>query len=297
MGRPRLCARGDHARMYEIYSNLRACVEGIGQAGSMDSHIALYVLEHHEEVPHMAIGDLARACNTSIATISRFCRRVNGSDWTTFKDQMEEYGAWLRSDSAASRFRDRIDIPWYFDTLEASIYQTRQLLTDDVLEQAVDWLSEAANVYIYGSSFSNITACEACEKLNRINRLCFSFSTVKDQIGSLVHLKADDLVVFISFSGTTPHIRRLYRQAKMAGCRIMWISGNGALVREGSSREMLVAVSPLALHEYRTSLVEGISLHCAIDALYIRYTNRLRAARPVAPAGLPVDDAEDGELE
>ena len=88
-----------------------------------------------------------------------------------------------------------------------------------------------------------------------------------------------------------------YRQAKMAGCRIMWISGNAALVREGSSREMLVAVSPLALHEYRTSLVEGISLHCAIDALYIRYTNRLRAARPVAPAALPVDDAEDGELE
>ena len=41
--------------MYEIYSNLRACVEGIGQAGSMDSHIALYVLEHHEEVPQVAI--------------------------------------------------------------------------------------------------------------------------------------------------------------------------------------------------------------------------------------------------
>lgn len=204
--------------MYEIYSNLRTCIEGIGQAGGMDSHIALYVLEHHEEVPRMAIGDLARACNTSIATISRFCRRVNGSDWRTFKDQMEEYGAWLRSDSAVSRFHDRIDIPWYFDTLEASLYQTRRLLNDGVLEQAVDWLSEAANIYMYGSSFSNIAAREACEKLNRINRLCFSFSTVKDQLGSLVHLKPDDLVVFISFSGTTAHIRKLYLRAKMVGC-------------------------------------------------------------------------------
>lgn len=282
--------------MYEIYSNLRARVEGIGQAGSMDSHIALYVLEHHEDIPCMSIGDLARACNTSSATISRFCRRVNGSDWRTFKDQMEEYGAWLRSDSATSRFHDRIDIPWYFDTLEASLYQTRRLLTDEVLERAVDWLSEAANVYMYGSSFSNIAAREACEKLNRINRLCFSFSTVKDQLGSLVHLKPDDLVVFISFSGTTAHIRKLYRRAKVAGCRIMWISGNTTLVREGSSREMLVAVSPLALREYRTSLVEGISLRCAIDALYISYTNRLRAHRPAVDAAPSGRGADDGEL-
>ena len=282
--------------MYEIYSNLRACIEGIGQAGSMDSHIALYVLEHHEDIPCMSIGDLARACNTSSATISRFCRRVNGSDWRTFKDQMEEYGAWLRSDSATSRFHDRIDIPWYFDTLEASLYQTRRLLTDEVLERAVDWLSEAANVYMYGSSFSNIAAREACEKLNRINRLCFSFSTVKDQLGSLVHLKPDDLVVFISFSGTTAHIRKLYRRAKVAGCRIMWISGNTTLVREGSSREMLMAVSPLALREYRTSLVEGISLRCAIDALYISYTNRLRAHRPAVDAAPSGHGADDGEL-
>ena len=282
--------------MYEIYSNLRACIEGIGQAGSMDSHIALYVLEHHEDIPCMSIGDLARACNTSSATISRFCRRVNGSDWRTFKDQMEEYGAWLRSDSATSRFHDRIDIPWYFDTLEASLYQTRRLLTDEVLERAVDWLSEAANVYMYGSSFSNIAAREACEKLNRINRLCFSFSTVKDQLGSLVHLKPDDLVVFISFSGTTAHIRKLYRRAKVAGCRIMWISGNTTLVREGSSREMLMAVSPLALREYRTSLVEGISLRCAIDALYISYTNRLRAHRPAVDAAPSGRGADDGEL-
>lgn len=287
---------GGRMSMYEIYSNLRTCIEGIGQAGGMDSHIALYVLEHHEEVPRMAIGDLARACNTSIATISRFCRRVNGSDWRTFKDQMEEYGAWLRSDSAVSRFHDRIDIPWYFDTLEASLYQTRRLLTDGVLEQAVDWLSEAANIYMYGSSFSNIAAREACEKLNRINRLCFSFSTVKDQLGSLVHLKPDDLVVFISFSGTTAHIRKLYLRAKMVGCRIMWISGNQALVREGSSREMLVAVSPLALHEYRTSLVEGISLRCAIDALYISYTNRLRSVRPETGDAPPAGGGDDGGL-
>lgn len=119
---------------------------------------------------------------------------------------------------------------------------------------------------------------------------------MKDQLGSLVHLKPDDLVVFISFSGTTAHIRKLYLRAKMVGCRIMWISGNQALVREGSSREMLVAVSPLALHEYRTSLVEGISLRCAIDALYISYTNRLRSVRPETGDAPPAGGGDDGGL-
>ena len=262
--------------MYEIYSNLRSCIEDMDRTGSLDAHIALYALEHHDEVPAMSIGELAQACSTSTASISRFCRRVNSSDFRGFKEQLIEYNAWLRSEPAANRARQTVDVPWYFDILETAFYQTRRLLTEPLLNQAVDWLMDAPHVYVYGSSFSNILAREASEKLNRINVSSFSFSSVKGQLASLDLLHERDAVMLISFSGRTRHVLELYRRAVRTGCRIIWVTASDALICEGRPRELVLPVSGESLSEYRTSLIEGMSLRCAIDALYICYTNRLR---------------------
>lgn len=263
--------------MYAIYSNLRACVSQMDSSGSSDAAIALYVLTHHEDVPGMCIGDLAEACGTSAPTISRFCRRVNGSDFKTFKDEMEEYNAWLRRDPSASRRGQRVDTAWYFDSLESSIEETRELLTGPILEQAVDWLIEARGVYLYGSSFSNIRAEEASEKLNRINRSSFSFNTARSQLASTKLIHPEDAVVLLSFSGINQHTARIYTQAKKRGCRIIWVSSNRDLACRQDPREMLLPVSDVSLSEYSTSLIEGISLQCAVDCLFMSYANRLRS--------------------
>lgn len=47
--------------MYEVYSNLRSCIEDVEKGGSLDAHIALYALSHHDEVPELSIEELARA--------------------------------------------------------------------------------------------------------------------------------------------------------------------------------------------------------------------------------------------
>ena len=111
--------------------------------------------------------------------------------------------------------------------------ETKRLLTEDRLEQAVDWLLDAQNVYVYGSSFSNLAARSLCEKLSRVNRLCFSFGSVKGQETSLCLLQPDDLTIFVSFSGKTSYIFNLYVEAKRRGCRVIWISSNMAFDNNG----------------------------------------------------------------
>ena len=263
--------------MFEIYSNLRSCIEDVDRTGNLDACLALFILEHHDEIPDMSIRELANSCSTSPASVSRFCRRVNDSDYRELKDQMVEYNAWLRTEASDNRASQSIDVAWYFDIMESALYQTRALLTEDILDRAVDWISGANNIYLYGSSFSNIIAREASEKLNRINRQSYSFSSVKGQLASLDLLREDDVVILISFSGKTQHVIRLYMAAKLAGCRIIWISANSDLGRVWSKSEMLLPVSSVSCPEYRTALVESMSLRCAIDAVYISYTNRLRA--------------------
>ena len=46
--------------------------------------------------------------------------------------------------------------------VESSLYETRDLLDDALMDRAVDWLSAATNVYAYGSSFSNLAAQSLC---------------------------------------------------------------------------------------------------------------------------------------
>lgn len=262
--------------MYEVCSNLRSCVDTVDLPGAVDAHIALYVLRNHEQIPAMGIGEFAAACNLSPATVSRFCRRVNGTDFKTFKEQIDDYNAWLRSEPSIERSRERTDAQWYFDSLEGAIEETRRLLGEADLERAVEWLSGSGSAYVYGTSFSNIRAKDACEKLNRINCLCFSFDSAKSQLASLDLVQREDVVIFVTFSGKNGYIGSLYRQVKRCGCKIIWISSNRALARHSAESELLLPVSSVSLHEYRSSLVEGISLQCAIDALFITYTNQLR---------------------
>lgn len=44
--------------MYEVYSNLRSCIEDVEKGGSLDAHIALYALSHHDEIPELSIEEL-----------------------------------------------------------------------------------------------------------------------------------------------------------------------------------------------------------------------------------------------
>ena len=40
-----------------------------------EKKIANYILKHHKEVVNMTIVELSKACGTSVATISRFCKK------------------------------------------------------------------------------------------------------------------------------------------------------------------------------------------------------------------------------
>lgn len=273
--------------MYQVYSNLRACVDDMGASGDSDMAIALWALRNHEAIPSMGIADIARACGVSTATVSRFCRRVNGTDFHTFQQQIADYSAWLSSESSSRRAGDRVDLGWYFDSVIDAVEETRSLLREEDLEQAVDWLMDAQAVYLYGSSFSNVRAGEAADKLGRLNRLCFSFTNMRAQFESTELIRPEDVVVFISFSGRNANIGNLYRKIKPRGCRIIWISSLASLNRANATSELLLHVSDVSLREYETSLVEGLSLQCAIDALFMTYANRLRAQEETASNGGP----------
>lgn len=84
--------------MYSIFSNLKRCVEEITEYHSTDSYIAQYILHNHEKIPNMTIFDIAKACSTSPSTITRFCKRVNNSNFKELKEDIIVYNEFLQDE-------------------------------------------------------------------------------------------------------------------------------------------------------------------------------------------------------
>ena len=84
--------------MYSFFSNLKRCVEEITEYSSTDSYIAQYILHNHEKIPDMTIFDIAKACNTSPSTITRFCKRVNNSSFKELKEDVIVYNEFLQDE-------------------------------------------------------------------------------------------------------------------------------------------------------------------------------------------------------
>ncbi|GEQ61133.1 RpiR family transcriptional regulator [Vagococcus lutrae] len=261
--------------MFAVYSNLKTCVENLNKSGSIDSYIAHYILENHDFIPNMSISELSLACNTSQSSISRFCRRINNSNFKELKLELMEYNSYLKKEVHGEFTEDFMSSNDYFSDLYPSINETRELLTPNILNKVIQWLDSSKSIYFFGSSFSNNVAKDACENFTRINQLSFSFSSVKSQLNAIELITANDLIVFVTFSGTTKHIKRLYRKLKNKNCRIIWITANK---ERGLNKqnEMILPVSSLALHQYETSLIEGINLRIAVDLVYLYYTDYLR---------------------
>lgn len=53
-------------------------------------------LENHDFIPNMSISELSLACNTSQSSISRFCRRINNSNFKELKLELMEYNSYLK---------------------------------------------------------------------------------------------------------------------------------------------------------------------------------------------------------
>lgn len=261
--------------MYSIFSNLKRCVEEIQEYHSTDSYISQYILYNHEEIPNMTIFDIAKACNTSPATITRFCRRINNSNFKELKEDIIVYNEFLKDEinnKCIKKIKGNINnniLEEYFYILNKSFIETKEMIDEKKLIKAVNWIKKSKRIYVFGSSFSNIIAKNFSEKFIRLNKTSYSFTTLKSQIFAIENIGRDDIAIIISFSGTTGHIKQINRLLKEKDIKIIWITANNEI--KNSTRQIKLLVSSFKMQEFQTSIIQDHSLNIIVDILYIYF--------------------------
>lgn len=188
-----------------------------------EKKVADYVLQNKNKVLYMSITDLADACKVGDTSVYRFCRTLGLDGYQQFKmklsislpehellDEEEE-----KEESTASRI---------MESHMNAIRESYLLLSPEKLDRLVEMIDESEKVYFFGIGDSLLTAEEARNKFLRITSkvACLTDPHMQSMAASMATER--DLIVIISYSGSTKDNIHVAKIAKRAGAKIACIT-------------------------------------------------------------------------
>lgn len=191
--------------------------------------LADFVLNNPEFVLNQSISEVAAACDVGEATISRFCRVLGFKGYHDFKlsivkhlqkEEQEHAGEHPGEDESSVLSGAQKILNQTVRTLN----ETCNLLQEDDINRAVDYLLNAGRIAFFGVGSSFTTAMEGYGRFARITpKVCINAETHMQYVTASL-MNKDDVAVVISYSGSTKEIVEIARTAKNRGAKIICIT-------------------------------------------------------------------------
>lgn len=255
--------------MYSFFSNLKKCRDNNELYPKIEIIIANYILDNHKIIPDLTIKELAQKCNTSTSTISRFCKRINNSDFKTLKEDCRIYNNFLEEKEIVKFNNNQRTLNGrYLSDIFKAIEETSQLNNVIKFKNTVFWIKEAKKIFFFGTSFSNILAQNISEKFMRLGKNTICPLTISSQDNIIPHIKSDDLVIIVSFSNNNFQINRIKRVLRKKKIKTIYISSKQD---SNYNNEITLLVSSLNYKEFESPVIQEFSINYIINYLYLFY--------------------------
>jgi DNA-binding MurR/RpiR family transcriptional regulator len=213
-------------------SILSAIEQNKDELNRQEQALAVYILDHAQNIVRMGITELAELSQTSPATISRFCKTFHFQGYTDFKMKLSTELA-IRpveqsyQDIVAGNPLDKIISAMEANHLR-SISDTTRLLDRKQLELAIEALHGARHIDLYGVATSGVVAQDFYQKLIRIGKRATAFTDPHLQITAASNLRPGDVIFAISYAGETPETIQALQCAKEQGATTISLTKFGS---------------------------------------------------------------------
>jgi len=221
-----------------------------------EAKVANFVLAHANDVINMRIVDLAAQSEVSDPTVIRFCRALGFDGFQSFKLQLaQQIGMGSVYTQFAVDDSDTVNdlCNKVFDTTVGTLRTVRDELDPDILEQAINTISNARRVEFYGFGASGPVAADAQHKFFRLQLSTTALMDPHIQHMSAISLGEEDVVVAISQSGQTRALLQSVNLAKEAGATVIGLAPQNTPLSEICSipihvtmEEDMQAVTPIS---------------------------------------------------
>ncbi|WP_251158079.1 MurR/RpiR family transcriptional regulator [Caniella muris] len=197
-----------------------------------ERRIADYLIAHQASVGAISQADLARQCQVSAPTVSRFCRKMGESDYRSFqmsfvRIQMTLHG--LRDEQQhgyASIDNVGATVASLLDRRVAALTLTLEGLDERELEAAARTLAKARIVEFAAAGRSIPTAEDAAYRFERIGISAPTSPYYEKLISCALTLGPDDALVVFSRSGWSGTLQQVAGAAHDRGASVVTVTGN-----------------------------------------------------------------------
>ena len=207
--------------------------------------VAEVILAEPQETMHSSIAILARRADVSEPTVNRFCRHLETKGFPDFKLHLAQSLAQgtpyvnrhvEESDSVES-YTDKI-----FESSMAGLARVRQGLDINVVNRAVDLLTQARTIAFFGLGSSAAVAHDAMNKFFRFNIPVIYSDDIVVQRMSCMNCNEQDVVVLISHTGRTKNLVQLAQMARENGAAVLAITSEDSPLSREATLALLLDV-------------------------------------------------------
>lgn len=185
--------------------------------------VAEYVINEPHKVIHQTLVDISDSSGASEASVVRFCRDAGYTSFAAFKIDLSIS---LLKESPQEESNDDDNIKSSLSKTVNSLNDTAKLLDRGLLEQTVELLRNAKNIYFFGVGASASIADYGEYRMMRLGLKTRAFDDMHSAVMTASCINTDDVVVLISGSGKTQDVLRTVAIAKRQGGQIVAITGN-----------------------------------------------------------------------
>ncbi|CAM3214983.1 MurR/RpiR family transcriptional regulator [Lactiplantibacillus plajomi] len=237
-----------------------------------DRKIADYIIQAPVKTAAQSISDLAAAVGVSTATISRFVKRIS---FNSFRDFSRELTAAQPAEPAATAFQDVEKQATFkgiarstFNSIQSSLDQTSQVMTEADLKQAVHLLLHAKTIAFYGLGGSAVAALDGYHKFVRTGINCSHNADYDMQLMQAAQMTDQDVAVVISHTGRNQQTLQIMATLEAQKVPVIALTsfGNSPLAKASTVAFISVAEEINYRSEGLTSLIAQMSI---IDSLFL----------------------------
>ncbi len=203
---------------------------------SMDSFfdtekkIGDYIVRNPKKVVDMTVGELAKECGVSEASVSRFCKRIELKGFHHLKISLARELVDAKDDGEISGHISVDDMEGSLRGILSNkmeeLRQTVAIIDREELKKILDVINNADTVLMAAVGNTIPVAMDGAYKLNQIGIRAMSTPIWETELGYSYNLTDKDIVVAISNSGESTGVIQILEAAKSRGAVAISITNN-----------------------------------------------------------------------
>lgn len=188
--------------------------------------VADYLTRHAEEAQYLSISALAGECGVAEATIFRFCRSLGFDGYNEMKIALAKANALPAA--GANKLEPGTDTATLCTHALAVVMEavngTRTALDPDAIDAAATLLQRARQVFCFGQGGSQILANDIWARFATVSTKFRTSGDSHMQTIAASLMVPEDVVLFVSYSGSTRDMMETLRIAKENGARVILLT-------------------------------------------------------------------------